>query len=235
MSFKIRKFVAFFPKMIKTFILIAVVVQPSFANTPNVTLTPSVIFDSICSQKTGYKINEAWRDELNARLPGMQRKWNIEGAKLLEATTQIIGNPFVASDYISTLSLCSFPSMSSPLLINMRYSLESFTKNALPSDVSISIIYHELLHTYLANIILKDSLLLKKHSHESQTVKDHLHLFALMKTVYLSLGMKQQLHAIINKDASLPNKDYKRTWEIINSEGGYQHFIKELKSSNSNK
>jgi len=228
MSLKIKKFVALFSKMIAIFILIAVVMQPSFASTPNVTLIPSVIFDGVCSQKTGYKINAAWRDELNARLPDMQNKWNIEGTKLLEATTKIIGKSFIASDYIATLSLCSFPSMSAPLLINMRYSLKNFTKNSLSSDVSISIIYHELLHLYLANLSSKNSLLLKKYSHESQTVKEHLHLFALMKAVYLRLGLKNQLDEIIKKDDSLPNHDYKKTWKIINAGENYRLFVDEL-------
>ena len=217
------------------FIIAATAVCPSYAASFNVKLSPSVIFDTVCAKETGYKINKSWKDELNTRLPALQAHWNKEGSKLLETTEKIIGKPFDIRNYRVALTLCSFPSMSDPLLVNMRYSLKSFTANPLSSAVSVSIIYHEILHPYVASLIPKNSALLRKYSHESPTVKEHLHLLALMKAVYLALGQKKQLDAIIIKDNSLPNPSYKRTWEIINGKEGYRSFINELKTNTTTK
>lgn len=221
----LKQFLLLFP-----FLLFA---NAAYAMAPRVTLVPAVVFDKVCTQKLDYKIQPSWRKELDVKLPLLSKQWDKQGNKLLNETILLIGKPFTATSYRVALSLCNFPSMSDPLMVNMRYSLNSFTTNALPSDVTMSIIYHELLHVYLDNIIPKSSPLLKKYSNESDTVKEHLHLFALMKAVYLKLNMQHQLDEVIKKDDSLPNHDYKKTWEIINGKEGYQPFIAELKSKHS--
>lgn len=198
------------------------------AAVPNVTLTYAEMFDFTCSKLTGYTIDPQWVEELESRLPELQSKWDESGMELLEAVETVVGKPFKESEFAASLSVCSFPSMSEPLLINMRYSLASFVSNPLPVDVSIGIIFHEILHHYLKSKISSESLLLKKYSNEDETVLSHLHLFALQKSIYLKLNQSDILQALIKRDESLPNKSYARAWEIVNDREDFQDFVKEL-------
>ena len=195
---------------------------------PKVTLKYGEVFDSVCPGKTGYKVNKPWSVELSSRLHEFQKIWDEDGPKLLSKSSDIVGKTFVQKDFIVTLSLCNFPSMSHPLLINMRYALKSFTKNPISLDVTNSIIHHEILHLYLEDKIPSKSRLLKKYSSEHSVVKSHIHLLALQQAVYLSLKWKTKLEQVKKKDKSFPNGFYKRAWEIVEKEG-HEGFINELK------
>lgn len=197
---------------------------------PKVSLFYADMFDNICVIKTTYKIDQSWQNELNNELFHWRILWNDEGMVLLNETMKITGKPFPQQNFQVALSLCSFPSMSAPLIINARYALHCFTAHPIPDYVFISTIYHEILHNYIDSFLPKNTPLLVEYKNESTGVLNHLHLFALEKAVYLQLGWKSKLNAIIAKDESLPNKDYKRTWEIINKDETYNEFIVELKN-----
>jgi hypothetical protein len=87
------------------------------------------------------------------------------------------------------------------------------------------------LHNYIGSFLPQKTPLLEKYKLESKGVLNHLHLLALEKGVYLMLGWKSKLNAVIAKDESLPNSDYKRAWEIVNENQNYLTFIFELKSA----
>lgn len=198
------------------------------SHSPRVTFSYAKVFDSVCSQQTGFEIQSGWVTELNSRLPALQISWDKSGQTLLKTTVKIIGKEFQESELGVALSVCSFPSLSDPLLVNMHYSLKSFTENPLSTDVTISIFFHEILHRYLIGKIPNDSRLLLKYKSEDETVLSHLHLFAIRKAVYLELGEANLLREVIKKDVSLPNPDYKRAWEIVNSLEDYHSFLDEL-------
>jgi hypothetical protein len=141
---------------------------------------------------------------------------------------QIVGKPFREEEFLVSLSVCSFPSMSDPLLVNVRFSLQSFTTDSISPDVTTSIILHELLHHYLTGRIPTDSQLLKKYRREDERVKTHVHMFALMNAAYVKLHETDTLHRVITKDRELPNKSYGRAWDIVRAEG-YPAFVAELK------
>lgn len=199
------------------------------AAAPTVTLIYASIFDPICSTKTSYKIDPVWIEELNSRITQWQKLWDQEGSVLLKTSEKLIGKPFPQNHFYVPLTLCTFPSMSTPLMVNVRYSLNSFIVHPIKSNTTISIIEHEVLHVYIDSFLPKKTPLLIKYKNESQTVLNHLHLFALQKATYLILGWNTRLHDIITKDDRLPNPDYKRAWEIVKQEG-YAPFIAELKS-----
>ena len=197
---------------------------------PKETIFYASIFDSVCTTKTSYKIDPVWTQEVADQLPAWRRLWDQEGTLLLKTTIKLIDRSFAQQNFQVSLSLCSFPSMSTPLIINTRYALQSFTDHPIPDYVFISTIYHELLHNYIDSFLPKNTPLLKKYRSESKGVLNHLHLFALEKAVYLQLGWQSKLQKIIVKDESLPNNDYKRAWEIVNKKENYKDFISELKS-----
>lgn len=202
---------------------------------PTETFIYASTFDNVCSIKTSYKIDPSWEKELTNQLPRWKKLWNQEGILLLKTTIALTNRVFAQKDFQVSLSLCSFPSMSLPLIINARYALRSFTEHPIPDYVFISTIYHELLHNYIESILPDKTPLLEKYQSESKGVLNHLHLLALEKAVYLHLNWKSKLKEIIAKDESLPNKDYKRAWEIINKKENYADFIAELKIFSSKK
>lgn len=195
---------------------------------PPVKLSYAEMFDSVCTKQTGFQIQSSWVKELIGRLPSLQTEWNTSGRPLLKMTTEIIGKGFQDSELSASLSVCNFPSLHDPLLINMRYSLASFASTHLPGDVTISIIFHEILHRYLNGRIPSHSALLKKYKAEDATVLSHLHLFSIQKAVYVKLGLLSILEDIVKKDETLPNPSYKRAWEIIGALEDYHSFLEEL-------
>ena len=213
------------------FILVspALFVPKASASVPLVNLSYAAEFDQACSQQTKYQINPAWVSELTMRLPEFTADWAKDGPSLLRTSEEIVGKPFREKDLWVSLSACSLPSVSDPLLVNMRFSLNSFTPMPLTEDVTMSIVFHEILHRYLLGRIPPNSPLLSKYKDENDAVKAHLHLLALQKGVYLKLGRLPTLQRVIEKDQELPNKAYTRAWEIVNSRENYQSFLAELR------
>src|SRR5262249_16794525 len=156
--------------------------------------------------------------------PALRSNWAKEGPPLLRVSEGIVGKPFQDKQVWVSLSVCSLPSVADPMLINMRFSLRSFTPTPLAEDVTAGIIFHELLHRYVLGKIPASSPLLTKYGAEDETVKSHLHLLALQEGVYLKLGRADTLHRIVEKDRDLPNKSYSRAWDIVDSET-YQAFL----------
>jgi hypothetical protein len=196
---------------------------------PNVLLQYSDIFDLVCSKKTKYEIRPEWTKELKQRLPELDRVWRRQGPVLMRTAVKLVGRPFRRREFSATLSLCSFPPMSHPLLLNMRRWLRSFTKRPWSGDVVVGILFHELLHSYLMGVVPRRSPLMKKYKAEPARVRFHLHLLALQRAVYLHLGWKKKLDGIIFNDIRIPGGLYKRAWTIVNEREDHGAFVKELK------
>ncbi len=188
--------------------------------------------DESCSNAKNYKIKDSWKKELKVKQSQLIKEWSNYGGKLLLETEGIVGNEFNRAFVTANLALCNTPSRSFPLTINMRYSLSTFTNNPVSIDVKVGTLYHELLHPYIINNLRTNSLLLTLYNKEPQRVKDHIHLLALLKAVYLNIGLADKLSTIIEADNSLPNGFYKRAWEIVNSNPSYYlEFVGELQKT----
>jgi hypothetical protein len=199
------------------------------ANVPGVRFTRAAIFDRVCGKLLNYSVDPLCSSELEQRMADYASAWKAEGTVLLRKAAAITKKPFAEKELSVSLSVCDFPSMSDPLLINMRYSLKCATDHPLEQGVTLSLFFHEILHRYLEGKIPADSPLLKKYSAEDETVRAHLHLFALQKAVYLDLKKAETLQAVIAKDKSLPNKSNARAWEIVNEIEDYRAFLEELR------
>lgn len=187
-----------------------------------------VPFDRACSKATGKEIPQEQIAELESRLASFQEHWDEEGPRLLEATIAATGKPFIQQHLTAVMSLCDFPSMSHPLLLNMRRFLNSGPEDPPRSKSSfLSLVFHELLHIYVTETLEK-SPLIEKYADEPGSVKSHMHLMAIMKKVYLQLGLEDELAELVAKDAGRPI--YARSWQIVNELEGYQPFVDELKA-----
>lgn len=190
-----------------------------------------VPFDRACSEHNGFKIEQEWIDEMYQSINHFDSIWQEQGTPLLEMTVKDIGKPFLQKDMLVVLSLCNYPSMSHPLMVNMRKYMSSATNgNPRPKHLFKGLVFHELLHTYVYDILkeCETTPLLKKYEDEAGSVLSHIHLMAVMKHVYIKSGLLKELEDIMNKDRAIGSV-YKRAWEIVNDLENYQDFIEELK------
>ncbi len=206
---------------------------PAFAAPPTVEISYRESLDTGCAFVRGYKINEKWKEELKQNLGRFNDVWAKVGPTLLHTTETITGKQFTQKKITAHLTLCDLPSQSMlGVAINMRYALASFTKNPVPMRYKVSVLYHEVLHKFVADHMPAKSALLSQYPSENPRVRGHLHLLALQKAVYLKLGMKAELSEVIAIDSQLPDGFYKRAWQIVNqNEDGYIKYVEELKAN----
>lgn len=92
------------------------------------------------------------------------------------------------------------------------------------------LLFHELLHTWLDDNLGSDRTeLLKKHTNETAEVREHIHLMAIQKMVYLKLNRLDLLEFCDQCYRRNPD-GYRRSWEIINDIEGHERVIKDLEN-----
>jgi hypothetical protein len=188
-----------------------------------------VPFDQSCERWRNAHIEPQWYAELQTKMQAFQDSWDQEAPLLLGTTIAEIHKPFRYTEMIATLTLCPIPSMSRPLLINVRPYLAGPTEQQpRPMFLFAAVVFHELLHTYVIGA-LGPSALLGKYKDEEPLVKAHLHLMALMKMVYLKLDRAEHLQQIIERESANDNPGYRRAWQIVNDLEGHQAFVQELR------
>lgn len=90
-----------------------------------------------------------------------------------------VGLEFPFREVQATLTVCSVPSMSSPLLINVSGFLTKAERKQ-PDWLFAFIVYHELMHLYVRRIY-DTSALRKKYAGEPLQTLNHIHVLALEK------------------------------------------------------
>lgn len=205
----------------------------AMAAPPMVTISYSPSIDTVCAFVRGYQIKKEWNEELARDVGSFIDLWVKVGPKLLSTTEKITGKPFTEKNVSAYLTLCDLPSQSIfGVSVNMRYALSSFTKNPVPMRYKIGVLYHEILHKYVDKYLPARSVLLAKYQNEPARVREHLHLLALQKAVYLELGMKDELAEVIDIDSQFPGGFYKRAWQIVNQDkDDYLKYVEELKTN----
>jgi hypothetical protein len=70
---------------------------------------------------------------------------------------------------------------------------QEFHVRPVPMRYKVDTLFHELLHLFLTENPVRNSVLLAQHAAESDRTKDHLHLIALQKAAQLRLGETEAL------------------------------------------
>jgi hypothetical protein len=162
-----------------------------------------------------------------------EKLWEGEGHRLLDTTEAITGKTFRPQEITARLTLCDIPSETTGMnvVINMRYALKSFTPSPVSVRYKVETLFHELLHVFLTQNPVGDSVLLKEHAAEPERTRDHLHLLALQKAVLLRLHEDETLQETIAVDSELPGGYYKRAWEIVNAnDTAYLNYVAEIRA-----
>ncbi|MFZ4405338.1 MAG: hypothetical protein ACOYOK_14660, partial [Pseudobdellovibrionaceae bacterium] len=93
-------------------------------------------------------------------------------------------------------------------------------------DAFADLVFHELLHTWVGEHLIRPSPLFHKYENEARLTRNHLHLMAVQKLIYQKLNRDDLIQMIQNQYNR--HAEYKRAWDIVNAEG-IQVFIDELK------
>jgi hypothetical protein len=213
----------------------------SGAVSPRLFLKPSPVFDSECSQKSGFKVDSAWYPELFQRLPEFQGHWDEKAAALINTSQTLVGKRFSRTEYSVSLTVCKWIPMGYPFIISLRPFLKSSAaadpqiKNPHSMMEFVSLTHHELLHSLTDDIVLSQdfpSALLIKYKSEHPNVLVHLHLMAVQKAAYIKL---EETDLLKNTDLlyAYIGGDYQRAWQIIAAEGA-DVFVTELQAYNNN-
>ncbi len=186
------------------------------------------VFDANCNTMLKTTIDpEAVKAALQ-RQPELQQLLNREIGAYLSATYAEIGLPYPYQEVQATLTVCpGVISMSAPLFLNVSRFLPTAPKRE-PDWYFVEILYHELMHSYVAPASTGSSFR-KKYAAEDRVVLSHLHVMALEKFVLLKLGRAEELKHVAEWYQASPSPAYKRAWEIVDQLEDYQAFLKELK------
>lgn len=66
---------------------------------------------------------------------------------------------------------------------------------------------------------------------ESVVVRNHLHVFALMKAIYRQLGQEDTFADIVAMDAQAKDPAYARAWALLESPGTEQTLVNEVRAA----
>jgi hypothetical protein len=195
---------------------------------PRLDFEYSDVWTSVCAELTKEEIPRPLERAAQALVPEMAREWEANAPALLGTTVELVGARFQATELHAVLSVCRTPSMSHPLVINVRRYVSRLDR---PPDKALIVgaVFHEVLHWYVNPLVPRDSRLIEKYRGQPELVLRHLHLLALQKQVYLKLGRGEELARIVEADGALPNPAYRRAWQIVNEVEGSAPFVAELK------
>ena len=205
---------------------------------PEVTLKYSAIFDPPCAEMTNQPIDPEAVKELQSRVSFFQEYWRKDAPQLLGTVPSVTGVPFRFRETRAALVLCRFPSMSIPLIINMRPYVSAIVKEQItPLPVFSNTIFHEVLHRFVDDCIKAlpggTTPLLEKYRTEPPVVRNHLHLYAIEQLVYQKLGREKDEEAAVADEQRLKSGvSLKRAREIVAAEKA-DNFVRELHSGRS--
>jgi len=161
--------------------------------------------------------------------PQFQTLWDTLGGRYVSAAFAAVGRSFPYREMQAVLTVCPVPTMSNPLLINVRDYLPSNVALSSPSGDFAERLFHELMHHYTSPV-LPTSFLRQKYSAESPVVLSHLHVMALELTVLGNARDSVELHYLENLYRTDPAPgDYRRAWQIVRDEGP-SAFVAELRA-----
>lgn len=197
---------------------------------PRIFFSYSWLYDSVVCEKTPPATESV--KEVKERSEAFSKLWSTRGPELFKVLFDHTGHGFSRKEMTATLSLCKEkPSYSDPLVLNVRRYMNTVMspEPVYGDDDFVDLVFHELLHTWVVEN-LGYSPLIAKHWNEGPSVRNHLHLMAIQKFVYLSLGRNDLVEMLGQINARIGGT-YARSWEIVQLEG-HEPFMKEFPSSN---
>lgn len=205
-------------------------------NYPEITFTynwASRIIDTIGGFYFGAKVTAERREQLQKQLPDFVAAWKQNASLFFDEIFAVFKRGFkdqkrTAITYLSHNSSYGDHRF---LIFGLRYHLdpEPWLEPVSRGDGFTDLVFHELLHVWVDENINKDTspLLAKYHKEDCQT-KEHLHLMALQKMVYLKINRPDLLSMIDDGYRHKSWDSYRRAWEIVNDIEGHEAVLHDI-------
>ncbi len=218
-------------KLVLAFLFFSILTaHASSPELPRLFFSYSWLYDSVvCEQKPP---ETKWMEEIEERTESFSNLWAQRGPELFKVLFDRTGLEFSRKEMTASFSVCPRkPSYSDPLILNMTVYLNSYMspKPAFGDDDFVDLVFHEVLHTWVVEH-LDNSQLRRKYKDEAPSVKNHMHLMAIQKYVYSSLG-RADLIKMLDETYAKIGGTYARAWEIVQIEG-FEAFMLEFPSLN---
>lgn len=178
------------------------------------------------------KISAVEKEQFQTKLPALIAYWHQQAPILFGEIIAVFNRGFKQKQ--RTVIICLGGSWSygsrNLLLLGLHYYLDSeqWTTKISQKDSFTNLIFHELLHIWVDDNVGGKSALLKKYHDEHEHVRDHLHLMALQKMVYIQLNRSDMVEEldISYRTQCLP--EYRRAWEIVEDIEGYEAVVQDI-------
>ncbi len=126
--------------------------------TPRLFIQPAPVFDMVCAQKTGFKIDSTrlaqYQQELHQKMPQFQSAWDSRAAHLISESERAAGRAFKRKEYSVAMILCDWIPMGDPAFIVSAFPYLGPPRKMngfdMPAGMSafVSMTHHELLHRF---------------------------------------------------------------------------------------
>ncbi len=182
--------------------------------------------------KFGFKkIESTQKEQFRKSLPRLIASWTEQGPILFGEIFSLFNCGFKQKRRTVTIFLGANLGYGSSnfLVLGLRSYLDSelWEEPISREDAFAALVFHELLHIWVDDAINGESALLTKYGNEHIHVREHIHLMAIQKMVYLKLqpDMLKFLDESYRKFAS---SEYRRAWEIVNDIEGYEKVLQDI-------
>lgn len=212
------------------------------AKVPDVSLDWVGIYEmSLCRAPRDEVRFAAAKKEAEQRLPEFQRAWADNGPRWLNATAELVGQPFKFNEAVATLMVCQdHPwGTSYPLTTNLDWFLSAYDgkyrHHPLWQDLFAERVYHEVLHRYIRDVLgpgtgepFRSTPLMRKYASEPLMTRTHIHVVAIERLLFQRLGKADLLPLLRSDHQHAPA--YARAYEIVD-EVGAEAVIEDLREA----
>lgn len=211
-------------KLVSSLLVLSAIWPSAAISSRAVILEYGALLDRVCSHGRTTEATRRAAREIETNIQRFQEQWDTEGQPLLEAALTAIGIESPFKEIRASLISCGLPSMSAPLLINVRHFIAATDGSFSTDGEGINnLILHELLHRAVVAALERhpqgETPMWSKYEAAPPIVRNHIHVYALEKLVYESAGKGSELRKIKEWEARFPSWRAKEAaFKIVESE-----------------
>lgn len=185
------------------------------------------------------KVDRGLQRAFEQKFPALVAAWECRAPALFNELFAVVPVGFSQKKRTAIMCLCApYGGYGSKhfLFLLVRSFIEQELQTPWASSISredafVDLVFHELLHVWVDEHINGKSALLLKYVDEASEVREHIHLMAIQKMVYLKLNRLDMIEYLDNSYRNVTSTaDYSRAWQIVNDIEGYVTVIDDLKN-----
>lgn len=181
---------------------------------------------------TGFsKVDNQLIQDFEKDFPSFQKQWIDMGTTLFQEVYFLFKRGFKQESRTAILSLGSTGGYGSTniLFIGIHSLLDTQKQKSKTEERFVNLLFHELLHIWIDdNFNAELSYFLQKYKNAPQNVREHIHLMAIQKMVYITLRRDDMLDIFNEEYSNVAFSDYNRAWHIVNNIEDYNDIVNDV-------